>query len=225
MVLENAKLPEGESPQEEDSRLRSVKKAKPNGDESLPDADDNVKFVGDGESMIIENPNSSQGIQSSENKSTLLDGCGPRMKDPEQVPGSRPIENQESTQMDLVGRQNEAHLESRVKKPQHNKAAMFAKPATIGKENKKPSQKPHTNQNKGTIVNTSVSTWKGKEIEGSSSTEVHNQRKENYWNSINLIKQAQSMEGSDGWENGMFPGGSNSLTLHGSFCDGGAASP
>nr|XP_025692428.1 uncharacterized protein LOC112794656 [Arachis hypogaea] len=108
--------------------------------------------------------------------------------------------------MDLVGRQNEAHLESRVIKPQHNKTAMFAKPATVGKKNKKPSQKPHTNQNKGTIVNTSVSTWKGKEIEGSSSTDIHNRRKENYWDSINLIKQAQSMGGSDGWENGMFLG-------------------
>ncbi|XP_057760262.1 uncharacterized protein LOC130980619 [Arachis stenosperma] len=90
------------------------------------------------------------------------------------------IENQESTQMDLVGRQNEAHLESRVKKPQHNKAAMFAKPATVGKENKKRSQKPHTNQSKGIVVNTSVSTWKGKEIEGSSSAEIDNRRKENY---------------------------------------------
>ncbi|XP_057746113.1 uncharacterized protein LOC130965362 [Arachis stenosperma] len=35
--------------------------------------------------MIIESPNSSQGIQSSENKSIPLDGCGPRMKDPKQV--------------------------------------------------------------------------------------------------------------------------------------------
>ncbi|KAL4292774.1 hypothetical protein AHAS_Ahas18G0061700 [Arachis hypogaea] len=85
MVLESAQPLEEESPQEEDLRLRSVKKAKPNGDESLPDADDNVEFVRDRESMIIENPNSSQGIQSSENKSTPLDGCGLRMKDPEQV--------------------------------------------------------------------------------------------------------------------------------------------
>ncbi|RYR25096.1 hypothetical protein Ahy_B02g058720 [Arachis hypogaea] len=84
MGLESAQPPEGESPQEEDSRLRSVKKAKPNGDKSMPDADDNVEFVRDGESMIVENPNPSQGIQSSENKRIPLDVCGPRIKDPEQ---------------------------------------------------------------------------------------------------------------------------------------------